>query len=129
LHAIEDLQMTKKKSKTSDASAKSAKLKRRTKKHLGTINPEVHAKIDLFMATVVPITEGPVTRLAPGLEVILHHLWHKMMAGSRKAEKLYWRYIKFYGTRPGPGGNPILMVFGPDQLTYEEVMKKEGRES
>ncbi len=122
--------MTKKKSKTSGASAKTAKLKRRTKKHLGNINPEVHAKIDLFMATAVSITEGPDTRSATGLEVILHHLWHKMMAGSRKAEKLYWRYVKFYGTRPGPGGNnPILMVFGPDQLTYEEVMKKEGRNS
>lgn len=123
--------MTKKNSKTSsDASAKTVKLTRRTKKHLGTINPEVHAKIDLFMATVVPITEGATTRLATGLEVILHHLWHKMMAGSRKAEKLFWRYVRFYGTRPGPGGNnPTVMVFGPDQLTFEEVMKKEGRAS
>ena len=118
--------MTTTQSQTNSSISKK-KPKRRSRTRRQTKNPDVHAKIDAFMAAPVPTTEGSVKQRPTGLEVILHHLWTQSMNGSRKAEKLFWRYIRFYQNNGRHRRNPFILLYGPDHLTYEEVMIKRRR--
>jgi hypothetical protein len=96
--------------------------RRRRQKSLGL---DVPAMIDEFFHRPTELTEGGTSRRVTYFEVILHHLWRKSMAGSRKAFKLFTRYMKFAKSQ-GKSGE-IEFRFGPEFLTAEEVLKKHGR--
>lgn len=86
---------------------------------------DVAAMIDKFLLSPVTVREGDTTRRVTCFEAILHQLWRQAVSGSRRADKLLMRYLRFAGSRGNPGG--IEFRFGPDLLTEEEVLRKHGR--
>jgi hypothetical protein len=82
--------------------------------------------IDDIFAKKVMLSDGHSARRVSCIRAIIHQLWQKSIGGSRRAQRLYMRYMKFAAEkiqRPG-----IEMRFGPDRLTAEEVMRKHGRD-
>lgn len=82
--------------------------------------------IDNILAERVVVKEGETTHRVTCIRAIIHQLWQKSLAGSRKAQKLYMRYVRFVAAQAKNGGFEIR--FGPDLLTEEQVRRKHGRE-
>ena len=99
---------------------------KRTKKSRGSGKTlDIAVLIDKIFAERVVVKEGGLTRRITCIRAMIHQLWQKSIGGSRKAHKLYIRYLRFVATQVPKGGFEIR--FGPDLLTAEEVHRKHGR--
>ena len=81
--------------------------------------------IDTIFAEQVVIKEGDSVRRVTCIRAIIHQLWQKSLGGSRKAQRLYMRYVRFVASQVTKGG--FELRFGPDMLTEAEVYDKHGR--
>jgi hypothetical protein len=73
----------------------------------------IPAKIDDFFNTRIAVKEGETSRYMTCFQAILHQLWLQAAAGSRKAGKLFVRYMNFAASQGSPGGFDIRII--PDQ--------------
>ena len=86
---------------------------------------DITVLIDKIFAQQVAINEGDAVRRVTCIRAVIHQLWQKSLGGSRKAHRLYMRYIRFVAGQVRGGG--LELRFGPDMLTAEEVQRKHGR--
>ncbi|MGC1444402.1 MAG: hypothetical protein WA837_02965 [Xanthobacteraceae bacterium] len=75
----------------------------------------IPAMIDDFFTTRISVKEGETPRYATCFEAIIHHLWTKETAGSRKAGKLLVRYLNFAASQGSPGGFDIRVIPDPPE--------------
>ena len=101
---------------------------KRTKKSRGSGKTlDIAVLIDKIFAEQVVVKEGDLTRRITCIRAIIHQLWQKSIGGSRKAHKLYIRYLRFAATQVQNSNGGLEVRFGPDLLTEEEVHRKHGR--
>ena len=102
---------------------------KRTKKSRGSGKTlDIAVLIDKIFAEKVVVKEGGLTRRITCIRAIIHQLWQRSIGGSRKAHKLYIRYLRFAAAQVQNNGG-LEIRFGPDLLTAEEVRRKHGRSS
>jgi hypothetical protein len=86
---------------------------------------DITVLIDNIFAEQVVLKEGGSARRVTCIRAIIHHLWQKSLTGSRKAQRLYMRYVRFAAARAKKGGYELR--YGPDLLTEKQVLRKHRR--
>jgi hypothetical protein len=76
---------------------------------------DIPSMIDDFFHSRVRVNEGGVSRYIKSFEVIIHHLWLKETAGSRRAGKLLTRYMNFAASQGSSGGIEVRIVPDPPE--------------
>jgi hypothetical protein len=89
------------------------KRQRRRRRKDGGLN--IPARIDDFFNTRIVVKEGETSRYVTCFQAILHQLWLQAAAGSRKAGKLFVRYMNFAASQGSPGGFDIRIIPDPPE--------------
>jgi hypothetical protein len=74
---------------------------------------DVPAMIEDFFQSHIVVKEQGTSRRMSCFEAILHQLWQRHMAGSRKASRLFARYVNFAASRGGADEIEVRVV--PDK--------------
>jgi hypothetical protein len=80
---------------------------------------DIPAMVDDIFNSRVTKKEGETSRYIRFFEAIIHLLWQKEAAGSRKAGKLLIRYMNFVANQGSPGGIDVQII--PDPPEDKEV--------
>jgi hypothetical protein len=75
----------------------------------------IPARIDDFFNTRISVKEGETSRYVTCFQTILHQLWLQATAGSRKAGKLFVRYMNFAASQGSPAGFDIRIIPDPPE--------------